>query len=91
MRTTTSSHEEFGKKLSHHREALGISRLDLANRTRVSQEHIWRLENGFRGCSRDLTIIMGQALDLDVSTTNELLVLAGYRPIGKRGGLQRIG
>jgi transcriptional regulator with XRE-family HTH domain len=53
---------DFGKRLNLHRESVGISRSELANQVCVSQEHIWRLENGFRGCSRDLAIIIGQVL-----------------------------
>jgi hypothetical protein len=59
----------------------------LAYSVNVSQEHIWRLENGFRGSSRDLTIIIGQTLKLDKDKINELLLLAGHRPMIKKGGL----
>jgi hypothetical protein len=44
------------------------------------------LENGFRGCSRDLTIIIGRVLNLDIDQINELLLLAGHRPMIKKGG-----
>jgi DNA-binding XRE family transcriptional regulator len=77
----------FGKKLSAYREAKEMSRLALANTIRVSPEHIWRLENGFRGCSRDLAIILGQVLSLEIDQINELLMLAGHRPMNKKGGL----
>lgn len=78
---------DFGKKLTYHREAQEMTRIALANSVNVSQEHIWRLENGFRGCSRDLTIIIGQVLSLKIEQTNELLLLAGHRPMIKKGGL----
>jgi transcriptional regulator with XRE-family HTH domain len=77
---------DFGKRLTVYREAEGMTRSGLANKVRVTQEHIWRLENGFRGCSRDLVIILGQVLSLDIEQINELLLLAGHRPVLKKGG-----
>ncbi len=82
----TKNLRDFGKRLSSHRESAGISRCQLADMVNVSQEHIWRLENGFRGCSRDLAIIIGQVLNLDIININELLLLAGHRPMIKKGG-----
>ncbi len=82
----TKNLREFGKKLTFYREAEGMNRITLAGRVDVSQEHIWRLENGFRGCSRDLVIILGQVLELDIQDINELLELAGHRPMIKKGG-----
>jgi transcriptional regulator with XRE-family HTH domain len=82
----TKNLRDFGKTLIYHRESAGFSRLQLANRVNVSQEHIWRLENGFRGISRDLAIIIGQVLELDIDNINELLLLAGHRPMVKKGG-----
>lgn len=82
----TRNLRDFGKRLNLHRESAGISRLELASQVDVSQEHIWRLENGFRGCSRDLAIIIGQVLNLNIETINELLLLAGHRPMNKKGG-----
>jgi len=79
--------QNFGKRLTVYRQAAAISRVELADRVQVSQEHIWRLENGFRGCSRDLAIIIGQVLRLNVESINELLALAGHRPVNKKGGL----
>ncbi len=82
----TRNLRDFGKRLNLHRETAGISRFELASQVEVSQEHIWRLENGFRGCSRDLAIIIGQVLNLDIEKINELLVLGGHRPMLKKGG-----
>jgi transcriptional regulator with XRE-family HTH domain len=82
----TRNLRDFGKRLNLHRDSAGISRFELANQVNVSQEHIWRLENGFRGCSRDLVIIIGKVLNLDIEKINELLVLAGHRPMIKKGG-----
>ncbi len=82
----TKSLRDFGRSLTSYRQALGMSRINLANKVNVTQEHIWRLENGFRGCSRDLTIILGQILSLNLEQINELLVLAGHRPMIKKGG-----
>lgn len=78
---------DFGKRLTIYREYREISRFALAGLVGVSREHIWRLENGFRGCSRDLVIIISQAMHLEIEQTNELLVLAGHRPMYKKGGL----
>jgi DNA-binding XRE family transcriptional regulator len=86
---TTRNLRDFGKRLSLHRETAGISRSELATQADVSQEHIWRLENGFRGCSRDLAIIIGQVLGLDIEKINELLIFAGHRPVNKKGGYSR--
>ena len=80
----------FGKSLTAYRKSQGLSRFALAKTVNVSQEHIWRIENGFRGCSRDLTIMLGQALNLDKNKINELLLLAGHRPMIKKGGLSEI-
>jgi hypothetical protein len=63
-----------------------MSRNALAMAINVSPEHIWRLENSFRGCSRDLAIMLGQVLGLDIDKINELLLLAGHRPMIKKGG-----
>ena len=81
---------EFGRRLTAYREAAGISRKKLANVVGVSQQHIWRLENGFRGCSRDLAIIISSRLNLNIEQINDLLILTGHRPVGKRGDTQRI-
>jgi len=67
-----------------------MNRLCLANLADVSQAHIWRLENGFRGCSRDLAIIISSRLNLNIEQINELLLLAGHHPIRKKGDSQRI-
>ena len=82
----TKSLRDFGRSLTSYRQAEGMSRIALANTVNVTQEHIWRLENGFRGCSRDLTIILGQVLSLKIEQINELLLLAGHRPMIKKGG-----
>jgi DNA-binding XRE family transcriptional regulator len=76
----------FGRKLAAYRESEGMSRNALANAVSVSPEHIWRLENSFRGCSRDLAIILGRVLELEIEQINELLLLAGHRPMNKKGG-----
>ena len=81
---------EFGRRLTTFREAAGISRKNLANAVGVSQQHIWRMENGFRGCSRDLTIIISSRLNLNIEQINDLLLLTGHRPVVKRGDTQRI-
>jgi DNA-binding XRE family transcriptional regulator len=80
---------EFGRKLMAYREAAGISRKKLAKIVGISQQHVWRLENGFRGCSRDLAIIISSRLKLDIEHVNDLLILSGHRPVGKRGDTQR--
>jgi DNA-binding XRE family transcriptional regulator len=82
----TKNLRDFGKRLNLLRESAGFSRFELADRADVSQEHIWRLENGFRCCSRDLVIIIGRVLNLDIEKINELLLLAGHRPVNKKGG-----
>jgi transcriptional regulator with XRE-family HTH domain len=87
----TKNLRDFGKRLTFYREAEGLSRIALANTIGVSPEHIWRLENGFRGCSRDLAIIIGQVLGINIEQTNELLVLAGHRPMIKKGGFSENG
>jgi DNA-binding XRE family transcriptional regulator len=82
----TKNLHDFGKLLTGYREHKEMNRITLADKVSVSQEHIWRLENGFRGCSRDLTIIVGQVLSLNIEQINELLLLAGHRPMIKKGG-----
>jgi transcriptional regulator with XRE-family HTH domain len=85
----TDDLREFGRRLTTYREAAGISRKKLANTVGVSQQHVWRVENGFRGCSRDLTIIISSRLNLNIEQINELLLLTGHRPVAKRGDTQR--
>jgi DNA-binding XRE family transcriptional regulator len=80
---------EFGKRLSAYRTATGISRNNLAKSISVSPQHIWRLENGFRGCSRDLAIIICSRLNLDIEQINSLLILSGHCPVRKRGDTRR--
>jgi transcriptional regulator with XRE-family HTH domain len=80
---------EFGKRLWAYRDAKGISRNNLAKSICVSPQHIWRLENGFRGCSRDLAIILCSRLNLNIEQINTLLTLAGHCPIKKRGDTRR--
>lgn len=82
---STRDLREFGRRLMAYREAAGISRKKLANLVGVSQQHIWRLEYGFRGCSRDLAIIISSCLNLNIEHINNLLILNGHRPVGKRG------
>jgi len=80
---------DFGRRLTAYRNAEGKSRTNLADIVGVSQEHIWRLENGLRGCSRDLVIIISSHLNLDIEQINELLLLAGHHPVRKKGDSQR--
>ncbi|MBN1188771.1 MAG: helix-turn-helix transcriptional regulator [Dehalococcoidales bacterium] len=86
IRQETRNLCDFGRKLIVYRESAGMSRNVLAGSANVSPEHIWRLENSFRGCSRDLAIIIGRVLNLKIEQINELLILAGHRPMRKKGG-----
>ncbi len=71
--------DEFQEKLAALRKVVGISQSELARRVGLSPSYIHRLENGERRpTSRDVVLNFAQALDLDGTMRDELLLSGGF-------------
>jgi len=66
--------------LRHFRHRRGLSQLDLALSAEVSARHISFVETGRALPSRDMLLVLGQALDLTLRDQNTLLQAGGFAP-----------
>ena len=71
----------FGRVLCDWRRKRGLSQLDLALASAVSQRHISFLESGRAQPSRDMVLRLATVLDIPLRAQNVLLVAAGFAPI----------
>ena len=70
----------FGRLLRLWRNRRGMSQLDLALNSDVSQRHVSFLESGRAKPSRDMVLQLAGALDIPLRQQNELLLAAGFAP-----------
>ena len=70
----------FAARLRWWREQRGLSQLDLAGRTDVSQRHLSFLELGRASPSREMVGRLATALDVPLRQHNALLLAAGFAP-----------
>lgn len=84
---TLNGAEAFGRMLRDCRRTRRLSQLDLALNAEVSQRHLSFLESGRARPSRDMVLLLAQALDLPLDTRNRLLNAAGFAPLYPRRAL----
>jgi transcriptional regulator with XRE-family HTH domain len=76
--TATSA---FATRLVWWRKRRGLSQLDLAAVAGCSQRHLSFLELGRSQPSREMVLRLGEALDLPLRQSNELLLAAGFAAV----------
>ena len=65
----------------------GLSQLELAGRTDISQRHLSFLELGRASPSRDMVMRLAIALDVPLRQHNALLIAAGFAPVWRQTDL----
>ncbi|MBK8263720.1 MAG: helix-turn-helix domain-containing protein [Nannocystis sp.] len=77
----------FGPLLREWRLARRLTQEALAERAEVSTRHLSFLETGRSQASREMTLTLGDALDLPLRERNSLLVAAGFAPVYRETAL----
>jgi transcriptional regulator with XRE-family HTH domain len=80
-------HQGFASSLRSWRRQRGLSQLDLAVRTDISQRHLSFLELGRASPSRDMVMRLAAALDVPLRQHNALLISAGFAPVWRQTNL----
>jgi transcriptional regulator with XRE-family HTH domain len=70
----------IGALLRHWRRARNLSQLGLAHEAEVSPRHLCFLENGRARPSREMVLILAEALAVPLRERNALLLAAGFAP-----------
>ena len=70
----------FGEALVSWRRLRGIAQEELAARSGISGRHLSFLETGRARPSREIALVLGQALELPLRERNVLLEAAGFAP-----------
>ena len=78
---------DFAESLRWWRRKRGLSQLELAGRTDISQRHLSFLELGRASPSRDMVIRLAIALDVPLRQHNSLLISAGFAPVWRQTNL----
>jgi transcriptional regulator with XRE-family HTH domain len=83
QRTPTSEQQldSFGLFLKQWRSQRGLSQLDLAVTSQVSQRHISFLESGRAKPSREMVLQLAEVLEIPLRQQNLMLTAAGFAPI----------
>jgi transcriptional regulator with XRE-family HTH domain len=82
-----SRHQSFASSLRWWRRHRGLSQLDLAGRTEISQRHLSFMELGRASPSRDMVMRLAVALDVPLRQHNALLISAGFAPVWRQTDL----
>jgi transcriptional regulator with XRE-family HTH domain len=82
-----SRQQGFASSLRWWRRHRGLSQLDLAMRTEISQRHLSFLELGRASPSRDMVMRLAAALDVPLRQQNALLIAAGFAPVWRQTNL----
>jgi transcriptional regulator with XRE-family HTH domain len=77
----------FAASLRWWRRQRGLSQLDLAGRTEISQRHLSFMELGRASPSRDMVMRLAAALDVPLRQHNALLIAAGFAPVWRQTNL----
>jgi transcriptional regulator with XRE-family HTH domain len=77
----------FAASLRWWRRHRGLSQLDLAGRTEISQRHLSFMELGRASPSRDMVMRLAAALDVPLRQHNALLMAAGFAPVWRQTDL----
>src|ERR1700724_1427730 len=75
-----SRHQGFADSLRRWRRHKGLSQLDLAGRTEISQRHLSFMELGRASPSRDMVMRLAIALDVPLRQHTAFLIAAGFAP-----------
>ena len=79
--------QDFAASVRLWRRKRGLSQLELAGRTNISQRHLSFLELGRASPSRDMVIRLAIALDVPLRQHNSLLMAAGFAPVWRQTNL----
>jgi transcriptional regulator with XRE-family HTH domain len=71
----------FGQVLREWRNARGMSQLALSVQANVSTRHLSYMETGRASPSRDMVLLLAQALEMPLREKNAFLQSAGFAPI----------
>ena len=82
-----SRQQNFASSLRWWRRHRGLSQLDLAARTGISQRHLSFMELGRASPSRDMVMRLATALDVPLRQHNALLIAAGFAPVWRQTDL----
>jgi transcriptional regulator with XRE-family HTH domain len=82
-----SRQQGFASNLRWWRRQRGLSQLDLAARTEISQRHLSFMELGRASPSRDMVMRLAAALDVPLRQHNALLMAAGFAPVWRQTDL----
>jgi transcriptional regulator with XRE-family HTH domain len=82
-----SRQQSFASSLRRWRRHRGLSQLDLAGRTNISQRHLSFLELGRASPSRDMVMRLAATLDVPLRQHNALLMAAGFAPVWRQTNL----
>lgn len=78
----------FATALREWRQRRGLSQLELANRSGVSQRHLSFLELGRAAPSREMVSRLASSLDVPLRQHNAMLLAAGFAPEWRQRDLQ---
>ena len=82
-----SRQQGFAANLRWWRRHRGLSQLDLAGRTEISQRHLSFMELGRASPSREMVMRLAAALDVPLRQHNALLISAGFAPVWRQTDL----
>lgn len=82
-----SRQQGFAANLRWWRPHRGLSQLDLAGRTEISQRHLSFMELGRAAPSREMVMRLATALDVPLRQHNALLISAGFAPVWRQTDL----
>jgi transcriptional regulator with XRE-family HTH domain len=85
---TSSTPSNLGALLREWRLARRFTQQELAQRAEVSVRHLSFLETGRAAASREMTLVLANALDLPLRERNLLLGAAGFAPVYRETPLQ---
>ena len=82
-----SSPRSIGTLLKQWRERRRMSQLDLAIEAEISSRHLSFMETGRSRPSREMVLLLAEALEVPPRARNDLLAAAGYAPIYRESAL----
>src|SRR5580698_4962453 len=82
-----SQQQGFAANLRWWRQQRGLSQLELAGRSDISQRHLSFLELGRASPSREMVMRLATALDVPLRQHNALLISAGFAPVWRQTDL----
>jgi transcriptional regulator with XRE-family HTH domain len=82
-----SRQQGFATNLRWWRRHRGLSQIDLAARSEISQRHLSFMELGRASPSREMVMRLAAALDVPLRQHNALLISAGFAPVWRQTDL----